>query len=46
MTQHNSRSKDETEILALIERWAQAVRDQISANSPRPVTVTSRSSPA
>src|SRR5947207_854018 len=28
MTQHNSRSKDETEILALIERWAQAVRNQ------------------
>src|SRR5947199_677298 len=28
MTQHNSRSKDETEILALIERWAQAVRNE------------------
>jgi uncharacterized protein (TIGR02246 family) len=28
MTQHNSLSKDETEILALIERWAQAVRNQ------------------
>ena len=28
MTQHNSRSKDETEILALIERWAHAVRNE------------------
>ncbi len=27
-TRHNSLSKDETEILALIERWAQAVRNE------------------